>query len=230
MESAMINTALNEWLGLADNRSDCYALLASLLMQPPSEDTLAILQNLHWQEATPAKVASALRDLCRVAGDYQPAALAAEFNKLFVGLGCGEVIPYASWYREKRIQSLSLASLRADLHHLGIARQSDCHESEDHAGALCETMSIICRESGNVPRVTQAQFFRRHIAPWMHDFFRDLLKANSVRFYQTVSLFGGRFLEGESEYLEYGAHVRFTKKEGGMQNENGIFQDPADIY
>jgi len=226
----MIKPALDEWYGLADIRSECYALLASLLMRAPSEDTLRILQNLHWQEAAPVKVTSALGDLCRAAGDYQPDALEAEFNQLFVGLGCGEVIPYASWYKEKRIQSLSLATLRADLQHLGIVRQSDSYESEDHAGALCETMSIICRESGKVPRVTQTQFFRRHIAPWMPDFFRDLQKADSARFYRTVSLFGSRFLEGESEYLEYGTHVRLTKKEGGRQNENGIIRNPADIH
>jgi len=226
----MINPALNDWFGPADIRSDCYALLASLLLQPPSEDTLAILQNLHWQEATPAKVASSLGDLCRAAGDYQPAALEAEFNKLFVGLGCGEVIPYASWYKEKKIQSLSLAKLRADLRHLGIVRQSDSYESEDHAGALCETMSIICRESGKVTRVTQAQFFRSHIAPWMPDFFRDLQKAYSARFYRTVSLFGSHVLEGENNILEYRARVQSSKKEGGMQNENGIFRNPADIH
>jgi TorA maturation chaperone TorD len=212
MEPAMINPALNEWFGSADYRSDCYTLLASLLLQPPAEDTLSILRNLHWREAPPVKFASALGDLCRVAGKYQPAALAAEFNQLFVGLGCGEVIPYASWYREKKIQSLSLASLRADLHHLGVVRQSDSHESEDHAGALCETMAIICRESDNAPYVTQAQFFHRHIDPWMGDFFRDLQKAKSARFYRMVSLFGSRFLEGESEYLEYGAHDQFIKK------------------
>lgn len=226
----MINPALDEWFGSADNRSDSYALLASLLIVPPSKETLAILQNLHWQEATPAKIASALSDLCRAAGDYQPADLEAEFNKLFVGLGCGEVIPYASWYREKKIQSLSLARLRADLHHLGIVRQSDSHESEDHAGALCETMSIICRESGKVPRVTQAQFFRRHIAPWMPVFFRDLQKANSARFYRTVSLFGSHVLEGESKILEYSARLQSSKKEGETKNENGIFRNPADIH
>jgi TorA maturation chaperone TorD len=146
-----------------------------------------------------------------------------EFDKLFVGLGCGEMVPYASWYREKKIQSSSLASLRSDLIHLGIVRQEENHESEDHAGALCEIMALISQEANNVPYAAQAKFFHRHMALWMIAFFGDLQAAKSAVFYRSVGLFGGCFLEFEKEYLKYGINVPINTEEGGVKNENGIF-------
>ena len=128
-----------------------------------------------------------------------------EFDRLFVGLGCGEMIPYASWYREKMIQSMPLVSLRSDLVRLGIVRQSDNHETEDHAAALCEVMAIISRDSNGSSHRTQADFFQQHVASWMGSFFKDLQSAKSAGFYRTVGLFGSSFLEFECRYL--GCHL-----------------------
>jgi TorA maturation chaperone TorD len=114
------------------------------------------------------------------------------------------MVPYASWYREKKIQSSTLASLRADLIELGIVRQTGCREPEDHAGALCEIMAIISRKPNDLPRAVQARFFHRHIAPWMMAFFQDLPAAKSAGFYRMVGQFGSSFLETESEYLTSG--------------------------
>ena len=100
------------------------------------------------------------RDKLRQAAcEIPPTGLEEEFNRLFVGLGSGEMVPYASWYREKMIQSSPLASLRADLMSLGIVRQADSYESEDHAGALCEIMAILSREPNGIPHAEQAGFF-----------------------------------------------------------------------
>jgi TorA maturation chaperone TorD len=186
----------------ANIRSDSYVMLASLLGQPPSEDFLNILQSLRWDEAIPEKVDDALRALCQASQDYSLAALEDEFNRLFVGVGGGEMVPYASWYSERKIQSRPLAALRSDLICLGIVRQAESHESEDHAGALCEIMAIISRKPNDEPYATQARFFQQHIAPWMMTFFEDLRSAKSAQFYQAVGVFGSRFLKSESEYLE----------------------------
>jgi len=208
MESVMKNLDAPVWFASHANiRTDSYVMLASLLGQPPSEDLLNILQNLQWDEAIPEKLDHALGALCRAGRDYPLAALEDEFNRLFVGLGCGEMVPYASWYREKMIQSSPLASLRSDLILLGIVRQADSHESEDHAGALCEIMALISRQPNNIPTATQAGFFHRHIASWMMAFFKDLQSAKSAEFYRAVGLFGSCFLESENEYLKQGANT-----------------------
>ena len=210
-------------------RTDGYVMLASLLGRMPSEELLDMLRNLHWDETLPETLRHALVALRQAACDHPLAALEDEFNKLFVGLGSGEMVPYASWYREQKIQSSSLASLRSDLLDLGIVRQMGCRESEDHAGALCEIMAIISQRANDIPPAAQAKFFHRHIAPWMMTFLRDLRSAKSAEFYRTVGLFGSCFLEIESEYLNQGANTRFSKTEGGIQNADRPYQQPADI-
>lgn len=205
MESVMKTMDAPGWLAAHANvRTDSYVMLASLLRQTPSEESLNILRNLHWDESLPKTLDHALGALRQAAHDYPLPALEEEFNKLFVGLGSGEMVPYASWYRGKKIQSTPLASLRSDLIELGIVRQAGCHESEDHAGALCEIMAIISRKPNDIAHAEQAKFFHRHVAPWMMTFFQDLQSAKSAEFYRMVGLFGGCFLETESEYLKPG--------------------------
>jgi TorA maturation chaperone TorD len=204
MESVMENRdAPAGFAPYADIRTDGYVVLASLLGQPPTEDLRAILQNLQWDEAIPEQLDHALKVLCQAGHDYPLAAMKEEFDRLFVGLGCGEMIPYASWYREKMIQSMPLVSLRSDLIRLGIVRQSDNHETEDHAAALCEVMAIISRKPNGCSYGTQADFFQQHIASWMGSFFKDLQSAKSAGFYRAVGLFGLSFLEFEGRYLKY---------------------------
>ena len=186
----------------ANLRTDGYVLLGSLLGQPPSEDLRDILQNLQWDEAVPEELGKTLAALRRAGCDYPLAALKEEFNRLFVGLGCGEMIPYASWYREKMIQSLPLVSLRSDLVRLGIVRRSGNHEPEDHAAALCEVMAIISQKTSGCSYRIQSGFFEQHIAPWMGIFFKELQSAKSAGFYRTVGRFGLSFLESEGRYLK----------------------------
>ncbi len=204
MESITKKTGGPAWFASYTKiRPDSYVILASLLGKPPSESLLRVLQNLKWDEFLPERVDHGLRALHQASHEYPLNALKDEYDKLFVGFGCGEMVPYASWYREKRIQSLPLASLRSDLILLGIVRQAQSHESEDHAAALCECMALISQKPDERDYATQAKFFQEHIAPWMTTFFKDLESAKSARFYRTVGIFGGRFLESEAEYLKY---------------------------
>ena len=191
----------------ASIRGDCYALLAVLLENQPSEGVLKVLHDLQWEEAIPGAVDHALRALIQASHDYPLSALEDEYDRLFVGLGSGEVIPYASWYRKKTIQSSPLASLRSDLMLLGIVRQAGTHEPEDHAGALCECMALIAQKDDPRPLATQERFFRANIAPWMADFFEDLQAARSAGFYRTVGLLGSRFMQSEMEYFKNGGRA-----------------------
>ncbi len=150
----------------------------------------------------PEELDQALQGL-RQAGCTCPlAALVEEYDQLFVGLGCGQMVPYASWYKDKRIQSMPLVSLRSDLIRLGIVRQRECHESEDHAAALCEIMALISRKAMDLTLAAQADFFQEHIAWWLPTFFKDLQSAKGAEFYRKVGLFGSCFMEFEGEYLE----------------------------
>ncbi|MGV8057250.1 MAG: molecular chaperone [Smithellaceae bacterium] len=225
MDKAM-NFGSTQTTSFARLRNESYALLASLLGQSPGKSIKNILRNLTWEEDIPGLLASSLAAL-RAAGDAcGVSAMQAEFNKLFIGLGSGEVIPSASWYLEKRIQSRPLARLRADLNRLGIVRQGGEHTPEDAASALCEAMAIISGPEGNYAPDLQAGFFEHHLASWMGLFFRDLQSAKSAVFYRSVGQFGLHFMESESRY--WGCHlnsVPWTRRRNGY--EKGAQRQPA---
>ncbi|HTZ41370.1 MAG TPA: molecular chaperone TorD family protein [Syntrophales bacterium] len=217
------------WLSpYGDIRAESYLLIASLLGQQPSEGIRELLQNLEWDEVIPERLNCALRALRQAGRDYTQAAMEVEFSRLFVAPGRSSMMPYASWYREKKIQARTLAVLRSDLIRLGIVKQEGNPEPEDHVCALCEIMSLLCQ--GSVPYDDQARFFHQHISPWMKNFFWDLQAAKNADFYRAVGSFGARFLEAEGEYLKYAATAPRIKPEGGLHDENGISLQPADIH
>lgn len=184
-------------------RMDAYTLLAALLINAPSEELIKIIQNLQWDEDIPEKLQQALAAVNNASSSISPGNIAEEFQRLFVGLGSGEMVPYGSWYREKMIQSKPLAAIRKDLGRLGIVRRSDTFESEDHAGALCEIMALLSNPQNRIADEEQAAFFEHHITPWMLDFFNDLRQVENAEFYQTVGEFGHCFLDSEREYLQF---------------------------
>ena len=103
---------------------------------------------------------------------------------------------------------------------LGIVKQADSAEPEDHAGALCEVMTLLSAEPDDASRAEQMEFFRQHIAPWMPAFFGDLQAAKNAGFYRAVARFGDSLLETESEYFKYGTEHPSAAREGGRQDED----------
>lgn len=211
-------------------RPDGYVLLASLLREPPSGSIIEILRKLQWQSGIPEKLEYALTALRQACLNCRPEDVQKEYDRLFVGLGSGEIVPYASWYKDKRIQSAPLAALRSDLMKAGIVRQAGHHDSEDHAGALCEIMAILSQRQNGVRHADQAAFFNRHIASWMPKLFKDIDQAKSSDFYRHVGCFGRRFLETESEFLNLAMSSQNDSGKGEQKNENQFCKRPADIH
>ena len=185
----------------ADIRTDSYVLLAALLINTPSAELLSLVQNLRWATDLPEAMAQALDELNRAARCCPPDEIAGEFNRLFIGLGSGDLVPYGSWYRERMIQSKPLAAIRGDLSRLGIVRQATCFEPEDHAGALCEIMALLSLPENGIAIDEQATFYRHHLEPWMCRFFDELQHVAKSQFYRAVGTFGRSFLAVESGYL-----------------------------
>jgi TorA maturation chaperone TorD len=191
-------------------RANAYSLIAHLLAGAPTESTLERLRGIiDTNGGTPkdesGSLAPAWRSLRDAATDADPEQLAREYHEVFIGLGSGEVIPYASRYLTGFLNDRPLAELRDDLARLGFERQPGVHEPEDHAAALCEVMSLIVADAPPDDLDEQQQFFGRHIAPWMQSLFTDLVNAPSARFYQAVGTLGRELLEIEGRYLGVGA-------------------------
>ena len=188
-------------------RANTYALLGSLLAQPPNEETIELLRQIEIQESEHSNaMAAAWRALSLAARRASVSALDDEYHDLFIGIGRGEVVPYASWYLTGFMMERPLAQLRQDLMRLGFTRQEDVKEPEDHAAALCEIMSLLISQAAELGPHEQKAFFTHHIEPWMARFFLDLQRAETSTFYAAVGAMGEQFLEVEKTYLDMLPH------------------------
>ena len=70
-----------------------------------------------------------------------PPASEREYFDLFIGVGRGEILPYASYYLTGFLHERPLARLRGDLPLFGIERVDNNPEPEDNAATLCEIMA-----------------------------------------------------------------------------------------
>jgi TorA maturation chaperone TorD len=122
-----------------------------------------------------------------------------EFFDLFIGLGQGELLPYASYYLTGFLQERPLARVREDLARLGIERADSHREPEDHAAILCEAIAGLCAGRFDAEPGEDRRFFERHLKPWAARFFADLETAEAARFYRAVGRIGRTFMEIEAE-------------------------------
>src|SRR5690606_37715247 len=120
-------------------RADEYALLASLLITPPDSGSLARLSDLSDNSDTP--LGRAHIALAQAAASYSHDAICREYSDLFIGVGRGELLPYASYYLTGFLNERPLARLRADMARFGIERAEGHCEPEDHLASVCEMMS-----------------------------------------------------------------------------------------
>lgn len=166
-----------------------YLLLGRLLAAPPDAAMLSLVSSLSREQNGDGE----FRELARAARANTPAAVADEYQTLFVGVGRGELVPYASYYLTGHLNERPLAQLRTDMAALGIARAVDVSETEDHIAALCEMMSGLLSGTFGYrdDEADQgAKFFEAHLAPWAPRFFADLKDARSARFYAAVGTLG----------------------------------------
>ena len=124
---------------------------------------------------------------------------AREYFRLFIGLGRGELMPYASHYMTGFVHGRPLANLRQTLQRIGIERVEAQTEPEDHAAILLEIMAGLSGGDIDTPPGIEREFFGGYLAPWIGRFFSDLEKNNSVEFYAAVGKLGRTFMEIESQ-------------------------------
>ena len=177
-------------------RAEEYGLLALLLGRPP---TAELLKRLAALEADGTPLGAAHRALAEAARATDADLVADEFFALFIGVGRGELLPYASYYLTGFLHERPLARVREDLGRLAVERAASVAEPEDHVALLCETMAGLAASRFAAPPDAERRFFERHLAPWAERFFADLEGAASARFYRAVGALGRRFLEIETE-------------------------------
>lgn len=169
-----------------------YALLAVLTARAPDRALLDALARLEG-DATPLGEAHAALAAAAVETDAAEAERA--FFALFIGVGRGEFLPFASYYLTGFLNERPLAAVRGDLARLGLERAPELHDPEDHIALLAETMAVLAQAAD----AREARgFFRRHLEPWAGRFFADLAAARTLPFYRAVGALGAAFMAVEA--------------------------------
>jgi TorA maturation chaperone TorD len=151
-------------------RAEVYGLLAQLWLAAPDTALLTqfgvavtqapesgTLLETPWQELVAAMRATTAD------------AAAAEHEALFHGVGKPEVFLYGSYYLTGFLNERPLALLRDDLSALGLTRDTQRGETEDHVAYLFEVMRyLIAGDEVAVCNLEQQRrFFRAHLQPWV---------------------------------------------------------------
>ncbi|MEE4189672.1 MAG: molecular chaperone TorD family protein [Roseobacter sp.] len=179
-------------------RADLYNFIGLLLARPAGEMLLEQTAALSGDESP---LGDAIAGLARVAKASTPKGVEREFNALFIGLGRGELLPYASYYLTGFLNEKPLAKLRQDMAALRVTRADNVFEPEDSMASLMETMAglIVGRFGEPADIDKQKTFFNNHIAPWATHFFTDLEAAKGSVLYASVGAVGREFMAIERE-------------------------------
>jgi TorA maturation chaperone TorD len=181
------------------SRGGGYRLLAAMLGGAPDRSMLQQVSALAASADARDEIGLAMSMLGLAARDSLAERVDDEYHDLFIGLGRGELMPYASWYLTGFLMEAPLGALRRDLAALGIERDPRVSEPEDHIAMLCEVMAMLVLEGH--PFELQQQFFQAHLAPWCDRFCADLSSANAAVFYRNLGRFGTAFFQLEQRYF-----------------------------
>lgn len=179
-------------------RADLYNYLGLILSGPPDQ---ILLDQTAGLSGDVSDLGRAIAGLSRVAKASKPRTVESEFNALFIGVGRGELLPYASYYLTGFLNEKPLAALRRDMAARRITRAQNVYEPEDNIASLMEMMGgmIVGRFGAPADLADQKSFYNKHIAPWAAHFYSDLEAAKNSVLYASVGQVGRVFMEIEAE-------------------------------
>ena len=177
-------------------RADMYSFLASLLRSEPSAD---LVEQLTLLKSDNTPIGNAIKVLAKLASSLDLHEIRDEYVKIFIGVGRGEILPFASYYLTGFLKDKPLAKLRNDMKEIGIEMSADVKEPEDHIASLFDIMSglILGKFDRKFSIVQQRDFFNKHLAPWVELLMRDIEASKIAVFYAPVGTLGREFIEIE---------------------------------
>lgn len=180
-------------------RAQEYLLLAALLTRPPTKQLLDRIGAIRGDTSALGMAHVALAGAARATSE---SAAGEEYFNLFIGVARGEVLPYASYYLAGFLHERPLVRVREDLARLGVERQENVFEPEDHLGSLFEVMAGLIDNSFGTEVGEADQFFARHIQPWAGRLLIDIGASPAAKFYRSVAALALTWLDIEAELLK----------------------------
>lgn len=179
-----------------------YGLLALLLFRVPTRE---VLQEVAALKGDASPLGMAHLALAQAAAKTDIDTVNREFFDLFIGIGRGELVPYASYYLTGFLHERPLAEVRAAFVELGIVRGDGSHEPEDHIALLFDVMSNLAGRVIGEGYEAEKAFFMAHLKPWSARFFADLAVTRDKPFYAAVGAVGRLFMDIEEEAFAFDA-------------------------
>ncbi len=183
-------------------RAELYGLLALIYSAAPATDFIASLcVAVTDAPAQGGHLEAPWRSLVAAAREMSDTAIQREYDALFGGIGKPEVYLFASHYLSGFLNEKPLAQLRTDLAVLGLGRDEDSADTEDHIAYLCEVMRyLIAGDDVGVANLTAQQvFFTKHLQPWVDKLCDALAAHPKAQFYAAAAELTRAFVQVEAQ-------------------------------
>jgi len=199
-----MNTELQRSSALDEEiaRAEMYGLLATLFYQAPGDALLSQLQAAVTEAPEQGGfLEEPWRELVAQSRAMTAPQIAQEYDALYGGVGKPEVYLFGSHYLSGFLNEKPLVQLRTDLAALGLARSEQMPESEDHVAYLLEVMRfLIAGDDVAVCNLTrQAEFFGRHLQPWLVAMTEAICKHPRAVFYARLAALAQAFASVEAQ-------------------------------
>ena len=177
-------------------RADMYSFLANLLRAEPDEN---LVNQLTMLDSDDSPIGKSIKILSKLATSLDLPTIRDEYVRIFVGVGRGEILPFASYYLTGFLKDKPLAKLRQDMQKIGIKLEENVKEPEDHIASIFDMMSglILGKFEKKYSITEQKDFFNKHLAPWVDLLMRDIESSKIAVFYSPIGTIGKEFMEIE---------------------------------
>ena len=143
-------------------RADMYSFLTNMIRTEPSQELLDSVKKLTGDDSS---IGKSIKLISKLASTMHISEIQDEYVNLFVGVGRGELLPFASYYLTGFLNDKPLSKLRNNMNELGVVRIKEVKEPEDHVSSLFDIMSgMITGQFGKQYSITeQSNFFEKHL-------------------------------------------------------------------
>jgi TorA maturation chaperone TorD len=183
-------------------RAELYGLLARLWIAPPDAELLAQFGVAVTEAPQPGGFLEApWQALVTAVRATSAEAAAEEYDALFGGVGKPEVFLYGSYYLAGFLNEKPLATLRTDLAGLGLTRDEQRAETEDHIAYVFEVMRyLIAGDDVAVCNLEQQRrFFRAHVQSWVERLAEAVQAQPRAALWREVAAFTRAFVQVETQ-------------------------------
>jgi len=179
-------------------RADMYSFIANMIRTEPSQELIDSVKTLSGDSSS---IGSSIKLISKLASTMHISEIHDEYVNLFLGVGRGELLPFASYYLTGFLNDKPLSKLRDDMNELGVVRLKEVKEPEDHVSSLFDIMSgLITGKFGKVYLISeQSTFFEKHLNSWVHLLMSDIESAKTAVFYAPIGSLGKEFINIERE-------------------------------